>query len=255
MPMRIGIYGLGRFGSFWASLLSERHEVFGYNRTPLTEMPKGVARVSEEELFNCEAVFFCVAISSFEETVKRTSRFMRPETVMFDTCSVKEFPAAVMSARVPSGVSIIATHPMFGPDSGRKGVSGLPLVYWPIRAPEKTVLLWKEEFSALGLRIVSKSPEEHDREAAYTQGVTHYIGRILKDLDLKPSEIATRGYEKLLEIIQQTCNDPYQLFVDLQLFNPYTADMRCRLDRSVKKILSTLDSLEGKNSSSLTPPD
>lgn len=85
------------------------------------------------------------------------------------------------------------------------------------------------------------SAEEHDREAAFTQGITHFIGRVLKDMNLKPSPIATMGYRKLLEIVEQTCNDPWQLFLDLQQYNPYTKEMRNQLQTSFQRILSSLD--------------
>ena len=52
------------------------------------------------------------------------------------------------------------------------------------------------------------TPDEHDREAAFTQGVAHYIGRVLSDLGVRRSPIGTVGYNKLLEIVEQTCNDP-----------------------------------------------
>ena len=81
----------------------------------------------------------------------------------------------------------------------------------------------------------------HDREAATTQGITHYLGRVLAELKLADSEIATLGYRKLLDIIEQTCNDSWQLFFDLQLYNPYTKEIRTSLSRSLKYIDNKLD--------------
>jgi prephenate dehydrogenase len=92
----------------------------------------------------------------------------------------------------------------------------------------------------MGLAVHDLSPEEHDREAAYTQGVTHFMGRVLDDLDLGPSAIGTLGYTKLLEIIEQTCNDPFQLFVDLQRYNPFTGEMREKLSSSLRKMQDQL---------------
>ena len=71
-------------------------------------------------------------------------------------------------------------------------------------------------FSQLELRIEQLSASEHDHEAAYSQGITHFIGRTLDLLKLKPSRISTTGYEDLLDIVEQTCNDQWQLFLDLQ---------------------------------------
>ena len=85
------------------------------------------------------------------------------------------------------------------------------------------------------------TPDEHDRQAAFTQGVTHYLGRVLKDLGVAPSAIATVGYRRLLEIVEQTCNDPWQLFLDLQRFNPHTREMRERLGRSLEAVMAAID--------------
>jgi prephenate dehydrogenase len=138
-------------------------------------------------------------------------------------------------------VEIIASHPMFGPDSARNGLAGLPMILSPVRAADSKVEWWSRFFGSLGLRVVRMSPEEHDREAAFTQGVTHYVGRVLADLGLARSPIGTVGYNKLLEIIEQTCNDPWQLFLDLQRYNPFTAAMRARLHDSLDRILNTLE--------------
>ena len=240
--MKVGVYGLGRFGFFWSSVLSNRFDVCGYNRTPLNSAPRGVKLVSEDEVLSCDALFLCVAISSLERVLAGIAPRLRPQTVVMDTCSVKVYPARLMEQLLPGRIGIIATHPMFGPDSasGGRGVEGLPMVVAPVRAEDETARFWKSEFAAMGLRVAEMTPDDHDREAAYTQGITHFIGRVLEDLSLSPSLIATKGYAKLLEIVQQTCNDPYQLFLDLQRYNPYTWKMREDLSRSVQRVLESI---------------
>ena len=49
--------------------------------------------------------------------------------------------------------------------------------------------------------------EKHDQMTAYSQGITHYVGRVLADLDLHPTLVDTLGCQKVLEVIEQTCND------------------------------------------------
>lgn len=240
--MKVGVYGLGRFGSFWAGLLSRRFTVCGYSRSSNRPTPAGVLRVSETQVLDCDILFLTVAISAMEEVVARIAPRVDPGCLVFDTCSVKVHPINVMRRLLPEGVDIIGTHPMFGPDSGRSGVEGLPLVYCPVRATDDEISFWRTTFQELGLEVKDLTPEQHDREAAYTQGVTHFIGRVLDDLGLKPSTISTIGYSKLLEIIEQTCNDPWQLFLDLQHYNPYTADMRIALYASLQKIKDQLES-------------
>ncbi len=240
--MRVGIYGLGRFGFFWAKCLAHCFDVVAFSRSAGRETPRGVARVSEKELLASDAVFLCVAISAMEEVVERIASNLHSGTTIFDTCSVKMYPVELMDRLLPNGVNIIGTHPMFGPDSGKNGIEGLPLAYCPVRTSKDVEEYWRRGFADMGLDVLNLTPEEHDREAAYTQGITHFMGRVLFDLGLEPSAIATKGYEKLLEIIEQTCNDPFQLFVDLQRFNPYTKQMREHLQSSLRKIQNQLQS-------------
>ena len=125
-----------------------------------------------------------------------------------DTCSVKTYPVGLMERLLPATASILGTHPMFGPDSARNGVADLPMILCPVRIAARELERWRAFFASLGLSVSVMTPDEHDREAAFTQGVAHYIGRVLSDLGIQRSPIGTVGYNKLLEIVEQTCNDP-----------------------------------------------
>ncbi len=242
--MKIGIYGLGRFGRFWGKTLSRDFDVYGFNRSAVDEPPEGITLVSEEELFSCDTVFLCVSISAIEAVATRIVPFLQEGITVADTCSVKVYPARIMDEIFPASVNVLGTHPMFGPDSGRNGVRGLPLVFSPVRGERETFVSWREIFLKMGLDVIEISPEEHDREAAFTQGITHFIGRVLERLDLKESRIATEGYKALLEIVEQTCNDPMQLFMDLQHFNRHTHEMRNLLSRSIEETMQMLKSAD-----------
>lgn len=238
--MKLGVYGLGRFGAFWAGELSRVAPVCGYSRRKKSDLPVSIELVSEEELCRSDVVVLCVAISAMEEVCRRIAPLLGPRTLVMDTCSVKVYPVSVMERELGGEVEIVGTHPMFGPDSGRDGLAGLPLVYAPRRiSPDRDSKL-RDLFASLKLKLVEMSPDEHDRDAAYTQGITHFLGRVLQDLNLESSEIATLGYNKLLEIVEQTCNDPVQLFIDLQRFNPHTHEMRESLKSSLERFMELL---------------
>ncbi len=241
LAMIVGVYGLGRFGSFWAEMLSERFSVVGYNRSGVRQIPEGYRYGTEEEVLNADALFLCVSISSFEEVIDRIAPRIGKGTLVIDTCSVKVHPAQVMRKKLPVENEIIASHPMFGPDSAREGLAGLPMVFCPVHAREDSIEFWRAVFKHYRLRVLEMTPEEHDKKAAYTQGVTHFIGRVLEGLELRESEMGTVGYHKLLDIVEQTCNDPMQLFLDLQNYNPFTREMRSDVYRSFEETLHMLD--------------
>ena len=191
-------------------------------------------------LCDCDVIFLCVAISAIDQALINIAPRVGSGALIMDTCSVKQYPIECMERELPRRVEIIGTHPMFGPDSvsyqsdSSPLVKGLPLVYCPARANESTIERWRSYFGQIGLQVITMTPSDHDKEAAYTQGITHFIGRLLEHLRLRKSSIATLGYQRLLAIIEQTCNDPYQLFLDLQRNNGYTAMMRGDLRRALQ---------------------
>lgn len=242
--MTVGIYGLGRFGSFWASQLATVCEVKGYNRTPRGQAPAGVSLVSRSEVLSCDTVILCVAISAFRQVVASIAGELKPATVLMDTCSVKSYPASVMLELVGTDVQLIATHPMFGPDSGKDGIEDLPIVFSPLRCSQESVDTWRSIFQSLHLRVLEMDCDQHDRQVAYSQGVTHFVGRVLSELHLGPTELATVGYKQLLAIVEQTCNDSLQLFYDLQHYNPYARAMQENLREAVERVFAFLNGQE-----------
>ena len=241
----VSVYGYGRFGKLWADILKPDFHVKVYSRRGLKseEVSSDIEIVDIEELHQCDALFYCVAISSLENVLVQTKPYLNPDCTYFDTCSVKVMPTEWMKKHVPVESKIIATHPMFGPDSYFNAPDKLPMVMSDIRTEEDEFASWVDYFNSKKIRVEIMTPEEHDEMVAYSQGITHYIGRVLADLNLKNTKINTLGYKKLLEIIQQTCNDSWQLFCDLQHFNPYTKKMRKDLHESIEKIYSILNKL------------
>ena len=99
---------------------------------------------------------------------------------------------------------------------------------------------WKQYFESKAIKVVEMTPEEHDRLAAKTQGITHFIGRVLKDAGIGVTQIDTLGFKELLAVIDQTCYDSWDLFTDLQNYNPYTTSMIETLESAVKNVRSKI---------------
>ena len=243
---KVGIIGFGRFGQFWAKTLQRDHRIFA------TDLDAGRASLAAEmgvefssltELCaQAETIFLCVPINHFAATVQSLKPHLKPHTTICEVCSVKAYPAEVLLQELggDTQLELIATHPMFGPDSGAQGLAGLPLAMWPLRSASSPYRAWRAYFSDLGLRVVEIPPHEHDRWAANSQGVTHYLGRVLHEMRLSPTPIDTKGFELLLSVIAQTCNDTWELFYNLQNYNPYTGEMRLRLEEALERVYDEL---------------
>lgn len=235
----IGIIGYGRFGRFWGDLLAPDHRILAADVAG-----RGDARLlpTSEVCAASQTIFLCVPINQVEQVVQEIAPHLRPGTVVFDTCSVKVHPAHVLATQLGTRaeLTLIASHPMFGPDSAASGVEGLPMVVWRVAGDERIYDEWCAYLRDLGIRTVEMAPDEHDRLAAYSQGVTHYVGRVLSNLDLHPTPIDTQGFTILRSLIEQTCNDSWELFQDLQTYNPYTREMRVRLQAALDEVYRAL---------------
>ena len=239
---RVAVVGLGRFGLFWARTLSRQWPVLGTSRRESLNLPEGVKQVPlPDALAAADVVFLTVSISAMPEVLRQIAPLLRPDSTVVDTCSVKTVPVQQMVDILPRDVDIIATHPMFGPDSARERSDLLPMIVWPVRDRLQRYHRLNQAFTRLGMNVIPMSPADHDREAALTQGVTHLVGRVLKAMELSPSEIGTLGYTRLLQVMEQTCNDPVQLFQDLQRFNPYTRQMRQRFSEALRQTEQLLE--------------
>lgn len=111
---------------------------------------------------------------------------------------------------------------------------------WPLIENDRPQI-WLAFFEQIGLRTVTMSPDEHDRLAAYSQGVTHYVGRLLEQLELHATPIDIEGFKILRSLIAQTCNDSWELFHDLQTYNGYTLEMRQKLEQALEHVNKKLE--------------
>ena len=261
--LKIGIVGFGNFGQFLAKrMASQGHDVITTSRTPHAEVASkiGVRFLSSLDDF-CEehpdVVVLCTSILSTPEVVARMAEGpffrLRRDTLIVDVLSVKEFPKRLLLREVPKEFDIVCTHPMFGPDSGKHGWDNLPFMY------ERVRLKSKEEdggasvarcdtflgiFEQEGCRMIPMSCEEHDRQAASTQFITHTVGRMLGEMAPQSTDINTKGYESLLTLVEQTCNDSFELYYGLFMYNQNATEtldaMEKAFDRTKKKLFDEL---------------
>lgn len=241
----VTIIGFGRFGRVLFRLLKDDFFVTLYDKAGI---PGGKsfganARVARDirEAFQSGAIFYAVPIPVFEQTVASHRRYFKPEHLLIDVLSVKMHAAKVF-ARHLRGLKTRAllTHPMFGPDSSKNGFKGLPFIMDRFLTGTSEYAFWKKYFARKGLRVIEMRAREHDKLAATSQGLTHFVGRLLERLDVKAGRIDSLGTKLLLEVKEQTCNDTWELFAGLQHYNPYTKKMRLRLGAAYDALYSKL---------------
>lgn len=244
MKQNLCIIGYGRLGETLADILKDYFDISildsNTQRADLAAS-KGFSVISKPDLSSIYAIILCVPISKFETTIETIKPHIAADAVVMDTCSVKVMPARVMTEELPDSIQIIATHPLFGPDSINRGLSSLSIVTYPVQANSETFAAWDKLWSQTGLNVINTTPEEHDKTTAYTLGMTHFFGRIMGELELEPQALTTVGYNALYEVMMQTNSDTWQLFYDMQRFNPYAQDMRSRVYAAIQAVEAKLD--------------
>ena len=234
---RVSIIGFGRFGAMLHSLLSKGFEVDVFDKNSIDN--SDVNEVSLEDALQNETIFIAVPIRDFENLVKDISKKISSGKTVIDVCSVKVFPKKVMLDNLSNETDIIATHPLFGPDSLKD--SGSVMTMESVRNTFGRYDFWKNYFESQNISIEEISAEEHDMMAARSQGLTHFVGRVIDDFGTNQTRIDTEGYKALHKLVSQTCNDTWELFEDIQNFNPYTEKMISELNGSFKKISEIIE--------------
>ncbi len=240
--MIFGIVGYGRFGQLWAESLKSFGEIQVYDPNPSRFSGIKVKASTLEEAGQADVIFLTMPISAFESACEAIVPHLSPKAIVMDCCSVKTHPARVMARVFPKDQAIIATHPLFGPDSASRsgGLQGHRIVVCPIHctADQRQEIITL--FARMGLSPIETTPDEHDRQMARSQGLIHFIGRGLEALHLQPQQLSTPDFQALIGINTMVVNDAWQLFLDMHRFNPYTKDIRknflrqlTALDRSI----------------------
>lgn len=229
---KLGIWGFGRFGELLSSLLIDKFDLYYYDT--VSKNSDKAQLISLDKLLLLETVILAIPINQLERALKQLPKTIKTKTFI-DVCSVKTYPCMLMEHYLPPSCELIATHPMFGPDSYFTDNKNKMMMH-ALRIQQSAFREWVDLFSGKNIAVTLMSPEEHDQQCAYSQNITHLIGRILHELNLKSSSISTLGYNSLLKIIEQTCNDSKTLFYDLNVYNPYSENMILQLNKATEKI-------------------
>ena len=236
----VTIIGFGRFGKTLYELLKDDFNITIYQRKQ-TENKDYPITNNLQKAYESEIIFFAVPVQTFESVIKEHKQYFRPEHILIDVLAVKSYPAKIFSEHLKNTkTQALLTHPIFGPDSAKNGFDNLPIVVNKFLTKDETYNFWKNYFFQKKLRVVELTAEEHDKLAAKSLGLTHFIGRLLDEFGTEQTPIDTIGATKLLEVKEQTCNDTWDLFMDLQHYNPYTKEMRVKLGEAYDKLYNKL---------------
>lgn len=238
----IGLIGYGRFGALMVGYLSKNFKVFIYDKDQnKTITGKNAFQSSLEEVCKKEIIILSVPISEIKNVLENIKPLLKRCSLIIDVCSVKEYPVKLMQEILPEHVQILATHPLFGPDTAADSLSGRKIVVCKIRIDDLLYEQVKVFLKKIGLIVIETTPKNHDEEIAKSLVLTHFISRSLMELKMSSLNIDTRGYKNLMQVLDTVKNDTWQLFQDMNNYNKYSKKIRQDFIKSTIEINGRLE--------------
>ncbi|MBG6210974.1 prephenate dehydrogenase [Labrenzia sp. EL_126] len=218
----LGIIGYGAFGRFAAQHLAPYFEIRAYDAVrSAQDWPAQL--VSLKEAASTDIVVLAMPVQYLSEIVLAITPYLREGALVLDVCSVKKRPMELL-ARLPAHVDILGTHPLFGPQSGKSGIAGLPIALVPLRGSKlhQVKAFLKDK---LGLVVHVTTADDHDQEMAYIQGLTHLFAKVMLSLPKKELRLKTTAYRHLELMVDMLRYDSDDLFRAICCDNPHVSDV------------------------------
>jgi len=228
----IGIIGFGSFGEFLADKLGSKVELHVYD--PHASVPKDIV-ATLDEIAGCDFVILSIPINAYEQVLTDIAPLLQESTVVIDIASVKTTPVEILNRLIPNQKRVIM-HPLFGPQSADKSFWGHVVVMCPDASDVVAYKAVKNFVIGLGLAVVEKTPEEHDKEMAYAQGLTFFLARSLLTMGIHDVSLITPSFKKLLDLAELESHHSEELFKTIQTGNPYLAEIRKKFVTIADKI-------------------
>ncbi|MBP9759219.1 prephenate dehydrogenase/arogenate dehydrogenase family protein [Candidatus Dojkabacteria bacterium] len=245
MEITIGIIGYGEFGKFISDLFLAKFpkeiKCKIYSRSHRIDNKRFY---SMDEICSCDFIIPCSPISKFEDTIHSIVDLIKPNTILFEVCSVKVFPNQILK-KYTSQLNFVTTHPMFGPRSFKTNeynLEGKKFVITDSNLDSSTYSNLITLLKSYKLDVIECTSYEHDELAAKTQFRTHLIAQLFKELKATKTLIDTFSYTKLLESLE-IARSNNKLFEEIFMYNPYAKTELTKVIKALSKISTKLNKI------------
>jgi len=177
--MRVAIVGAGKMGQWFTKFFLEEGVnviVSDKNKKKLSKLEREL-RVKATDNINAvktaDIILVCVHSGDFEDVIKEIHSHVRPNQVVVDISTFKEFPVKIMHKYIKIATTL-GIHPMFGPDA--TSIKNQNFIFTPTNSREeafaKKFKAWLEGRRA---RVYVMSPKKHDKLMAQTRFLPHFF--------------------------------------------------------------------------------
>ncbi len=241
--LRMGLFGAGAFGALMVRHLAPYFEILVHDPAPHAKRfarRHNVRLASLAEAAACPIVVLGAPVPALRQLAMDVAPHVRPHALVLDVGSVKVRPAEWLLDAIPAHADVICTHPLFGPQSAKRGVHGLEVVVCPVRSRRiHRVVRFLER--TLDLRVSITTPEAHDQALAAVQGLTHMIAKVLSGLEPLPRAHTTVSYDLLMQGVGLVQGDSEELFLAIERDNPYALEVRQRFFAEIESLQTRLE--------------
>jgi len=247
--------GTGKMGRWFARFFKARgyRVVIGgrspqKNRVVAKELGVESAESNTDAVQGASIVVVSTSLETVPETIVRIQDSVNSDSIVFDIASVKSGIPEALAALHAKGVRVTSIHPMFGP--GADSIKGKKVIVIPM-ANDNTATTWAVDFfQKEGAEVhIVKDAEEHDRIAAMTLSLTHFLnivfGRVLAKQDIqKMKELAGTTFSMQLTLAEAVLSEDPELYYGIEVLNPYFKELAADFISTVKETYMDLDNRE-----------
>ena len=222
------------------------HNISVSSRTDYTDLCRDMgityySSVTEMCNQSLDVLLISVSIPAFYKVLRHTVSICDLSNILVvDVLSVKNYAKTTMLELLPDNCDILATHPMFGPESCPSNCwAGFNLVYDRVRITDE--VRYTRFMDILSdANLIQLDCIEHDSLAAKSQFITHLIGKLLNGLEITSTGIDTKSYQLLLQIKKIVGDDSDDLFRGLYNYNIFSCEQLNLLTSTINDINNNL---------------
>ncbi|MEG0252907.1 MAG: prephenate dehydrogenase/arogenate dehydrogenase family protein, partial [Muribaculaceae bacterium] len=186
--MKILILGAGKMGTFFADVLSFKHEVGMFDTNPqrlrFTFNTQRMTELEEVREFNPDLVINAVTVKYTLEAFTKILPYLSDNCIISDIASVKTgLPEFYATCKHP----FVSTHPMFGPTFASLSNLSSENAIIISESDHLGKVFFKDLYSSLHLNIFEYTFSQHDETIAFSLSIpfasTLVFGSVMKHQD------------------------------------------------------------------------
>lgn len=255
MWQRVAILGgTGKMGRWFAGYLKNK----GFDVAIHSRSPKKAAKVAQElglkyiesldAVRDVDAVVISTSLSSTPEVIRKVSKRMKPNTILFDIASIKRDVIEALEEARALGIRTISIHPMFGP--GATSLKGKHIIVIPVGEDPELVNEVLNLFQDASTHILENA-KVHDLMIALTLSLPHFInivfGQTLKKANIvNLTKFSGTTFALQLLITEAVFSEDPELYYEIQSNNKAFAEILDDFLKMTKETIATIKKKERK---------